>query len=181
MVDSIILDLCWKFNVTLAQVGPTIWRFVACFRHLLNLFGVSFSLQHILHLHFLELYRRCDIIVSNQSTWKIIDTEDDFDKGWYDHFVAVLPGSLPNLWGDPSRRGGMASVSTLFFFWNFLLPFIVLSLWNAAALSTLWEVPHIEEWVKKILSFSLLHERSWRHISELPDGGTKISVQLAFL
>ncbi|OIT00200.1 hypothetical protein A4A49_53603, partial [Nicotiana attenuata] len=50
-IDIVIFDLVQNFNIRVAQVGPGIWRLLACLRLLTNLAKINFLLRHFLHLY----------------------------------------------------------------------------------------------------------------------------------
>lgn len=69
------------FDICLGQVGPKVWRLVACFCHLAEMDKVDFSLQHLLNLNVPKPFRGGPVAVVSRGTRNLVNTEDDQDRG----------------------------------------------------------------------------------------------------
>lgn len=106
-IDQVILNFCTKYKVCLAQVGPSIWRAVACLRYLENKSRLGFTLDHLILLYSPRLFRGGVINLFNRGERAIITSlDDDNDRGWMERFVVVttkdiIPKtnmSFPEIW-----------------------------------------------------------------------------------
>jgi len=129
-IDPVILDFCHFFQVCLAQIGPLVWRAVACLRHLSNKAGVDFTFPHLIHLYSPRLFRIGVFTLVARSKRVLVSPEDDKDRGWYARFVAAPTVGLvgeenvpfPEKWNF-ARKSFILLVPFSFNFDNFFLIF----------------------------------------------------------
>jgi len=88
-VDPVIIDFCRFFKICLAQVGPLVWRAVACLRYLSAKANVDFTLSHLIHLYHPNLMRHGVFTLTARSKKVLVNPEDDRDRGWYTRYVVV--------------------------------------------------------------------------------------------
>uniref|UniRef100_M1DUQ4 Uncharacterized protein n=1 Tax=Solanum tuberosum TaxID=4113 RepID=M1DUQ4_SOLTU len=90
IIDQVILTFCVKYKVCLAQVGPSVWRAVACLRHLANNSGLVFTLDHLILLYSPRIFRDGVINLINRGERAILSSlDEDNDRGWMERFVVV--------------------------------------------------------------------------------------------
>uniref|UniRef100_A0A1U7Y213 Flocculation protein FLO11-like n=1 Tax=Nicotiana sylvestris TaxID=4096 RepID=A0A1U7Y213_NICSY len=88
-IDPVILEFCRFFKICLAQVGPLVWRAVACLRYLSTKANVNFTFSHLVHLYHPKLFRHGVFTLTARSKKVLVNPEDDKDRGWYCRYVAV--------------------------------------------------------------------------------------------
>uniref|UniRef100_A0A1U7YRH5 Uncharacterized protein LOC104247169 n=1 Tax=Nicotiana sylvestris TaxID=4096 RepID=A0A1U7YRH5_NICSY len=88
-IDPVILEFCRFFKICLAQVGPLVWRAVACLRYLSTKANVNFTFSHLIHLYHPKLFRHGVFTLTARSKKVLVNPEDDKDRGWYCRYVAV--------------------------------------------------------------------------------------------
>ena len=97
-VDPVIIDMCRTYGVTLAQIGPIVWRVVACLRLLANNSKKEFTLAHLIRLYSPRLIRGGVIKLAKRS-WNpfFSNMDEDRDRGWLEQFVRVRTSNIiPN-------------------------------------------------------------------------------------
>ncbi|XP_060209810.1 uncharacterized protein LOC132636787 isoform X2 [Lycium barbarum] len=136
--------MCRTYNVTLAQIGPIVWRAVACLRLLANNAGKEFTLAHLIRLYPSRLFRGGVIKLAKRSRNPIFSKMDeDRDRGWLERYVRVrtsdiIPGNympFPERWNN-NPMGWIPPV-----------------------------VRDLNEWVTALLSQHVHDDRSWGHLS----------------
>lgn len=88
-IDPVIIEFCRFFDVCLGQIGPIVWRVVACLRHLTNMVGLPFTFFHLIHLYSPKLFRHGIFTLVARSKRVLVSPEDDKDRGWYARFVVA--------------------------------------------------------------------------------------------
>ena len=111
-IDPVILDMCRTYGVTLAQIGPIVWRVVACLRLLANHAGKEFSLSHLIRLYSPRIFRGGVIKLVKRSRNPFFSKMDeDRDRGWLERYVRVKTEDIvpadylpfPEKW-NPKRK-----------------------------------------------------------------------------
>jgi len=93
-IDPVIIEFCPFFNICLGQIGPIVWRVVACLRYLSNLASLPFTFYHLIHLYSPKLFRSSVFTLVARSKKVLVSPEDDKDRGWYARFVATPTSGL---------------------------------------------------------------------------------------
>ncbi|XP_009768534.1 uncharacterized protein [Nicotiana sylvestris] len=142
-IDPVILEFCRFFDVCLGQIGPIIWRVVACLRHLTNTASVPITFPHLIHLYSPRLFRKGVFTLVARSKRVLVSPEDDKDRGWYARFVAAPTVGLV---GDDN------------------VPF--LEKWNfAPTMGVVEDIPNFRDWVDTLLRTAPMDGRSWKTLS----------------
>lgn len=98
-------------------------------------------------------------MLSSQSTRKVVDPEDDHDRGWHDRFMLVSTHDCFGSPGSYSRENEMIRKNVTFLLKLSLLLSALLEFRTTTVLTLLAEAPDIEEFFGKILSCSPMSER----------------------
>ncbi|XP_070012522.1 uncharacterized protein [Nicotiana sylvestris] len=142
-IDPVILEFCSFFNVCLGQIGPIIWRAVACLRHLTTEAEVPFTFPHLIHLYSSRLFRNGVFTLVARSKRVLVNPEDDKDRGWYARFVAAPTVGLVGENKVPFSEK-----------WNF-----------APTMRVVEDVPNFRGWIDKLLKTAPMDGRSWKTLS----------------
>nr|XP_016478273.1 PREDICTED: uncharacterized protein LOC107799646 [Nicotiana tabacum] len=142
-IDPVIIEFRRFFDVCLRQIGPIVWRAVACLRHLANMAGIPFTFFHLIHLYSPKLFRQGIFTLVARSKRVLVSPEDDKDRDWYAKFVAAPPVGLVGQENVPFPEK-----------WNF-----------APTMGIVDEIPNFCGWVEKLLSVAPMDGRSWKNLS----------------
>ncbi|XP_016463984.2 uncharacterized protein LOC107829777 isoform X2 [Nicotiana tabacum] len=144
-IDPVILDFCHFFKICLGQIGPLVWRAVACLRYLSVKSNVSFTLPHLIHLYYPKLFRHGVFTLTARSKRVLVSPKDDKNRGWYTRYVAVRTVDLVGETNIPFPEK-----------WNF-----------APTMGDVEPVPNFRGWVDSILKVVPIEARTWKSISNL--------------
>uniref|UniRef100_A0A1S3Z2F0 Uncharacterized protein n=1 Tax=Nicotiana tabacum TaxID=4097 RepID=A0A1S3Z2F0_TOBAC len=150
-IDPVILDFCRFFTICLAQIGPLVWRTVACLRYLSSKANVNFTFSHLIHLYHPNLIRHGVFTLTARSKKVLVNPEDDKDRGWYIRYVAVRTVDLIGETNTPFPEK-----------WNF-----------APTMGDVEPIPNFRGWVDSILKIASREQRTWKSISSLHDWKVK--------
>ncbi|XP_070023125.1 uncharacterized protein [Nicotiana sylvestris] len=142
-IDSVILEFCCLFNVCLGQIGPIIWRVIACLRHLATKVEVPFTFPHLIHLYSPRLFCNGVFTLVARSKRVLVSRKDDKDSGLYARFFV-----------DPTI--GLVGEDNVPFpeKWNF-----------APTMGVVGYVPNFRGWFDKLLKIAPTDGRSWKTLS----------------
>ncbi|XP_060193348.1 uncharacterized protein LOC132622712 isoform X2 [Lycium barbarum] len=140
----VILEMCRTYDMTLTQIGPIVWRVIACLRLLANNAGKELTLAHLIRLYSPRLFRGGVIKLAKRSRNPFFSKMDeDRDRGWLERYVRVktediIPADympFPEEWNDKP---------------NGCIPPVIRNL---------------SEWVTALLSQHPHDNRTWGHLS----------------
>ncbi|XP_075096550.1 uncharacterized protein LOC142174619 [Nicotiana tabacum] len=143
--DPVILDFCRFFTICLAQIGPLVWRTVACLRYLSSKANVNFTFSHLIHLYHPNLIRHGVFTLTARSKKVLVNPEDDKDRGWYIRYVAVRTVDLIGETNIPFPEK-----------WNF-----------EPTMGDVEPIPNFRGWVDSLLKIATREQRTWKSISSL--------------
>jgi len=172
-IDPVILEFCRFFKICLAQVGPLVWRAVACLRYLSTKANVNFTFSHLIHLYHPKLFRHGVFTLTARSKKVLVNPEDDKDRGWYCRYVAVRTVDLLGETNIPfPEKWNFARKFFFFlpylFFKNFDFFSNLVSFWLfVATMGDVEHVPNFRGWVDSILKIAPMEARTWKSISLL--------------
>ncbi|XP_075079771.1 uncharacterized protein LOC142165023 [Nicotiana tabacum] len=144
-IDPVILDFCRFFTICLAQIGPLVWRTVACLRYLSSKANVNFTFSHLIHLYHPNLIRHGVFTLTARSKKVLVNPEDDRDRGWYIRYVAVRTVDLIGETNIPFPEK-----------WNF-----------EPTMGDVEPIPNFRGWVDSLLKIATREQRTWKSISSL--------------
>ncbi|XP_070002662.1 uncharacterized protein [Nicotiana sylvestris] len=144
-IDPVILDFCRFFTICLAQIGPLVWRTVACLRYLSSKANVNFTFSHLIHLYHPNLIRHGVFTLTARSKKVLVNPEDDKDRGWYIRYVAVRTVDLIGETNIPFPEK-----------WNF-----------EPTMGDVEPIPNFRGWVDSLLKIATREQRTWKSISSL--------------
>ncbi|XP_070007791.1 uncharacterized protein [Nicotiana sylvestris] len=144
-IDPVILDFCRFFTICLAQIGPLVWRTVACLRYLSSKANVNFTFSHLIHLYHPNLIRHGVFTLTARSKKVLVNPEDDKDRGWYIRYVAVRTADLIGETNIPFPEK-----------WNF-----------EPTMGDVEPIPNFRGWVDSLLKIATREQRTWKSISFL--------------
>jgi len=89
-LDPVIIDLCKRYQVTLGQIHPSLWRIVIMLRFFSSKAeGLEFTLNHLMRLYRPRIYRGL-IRLQRRATKALISSiDEDKDRGWMSCFIRV--------------------------------------------------------------------------------------------
>lgn len=109
-IDPVVKDLCKAQNICLGHLGPVVQREVTCLRFLAKKVRESFTFKHFIQIYCPKIYIGQMITLASGGTRICLaNTEDDFDRKWYDNDLPFLEkwnfkstltsvtGALPNI------------------------------------------------------------------------------------
>nr|XP_016500506.1 PREDICTED: uncharacterized protein LOC107818937 [Nicotiana tabacum] len=144
-IDPVILDFYRFFTICLAQIGPLVWRTVACLRYLSSKANVNFTFSHLIHLYHPNLIRHGVFTLTARSKKVLVNPEDDKDRGWYIRYVAVRTVDLIGETNIPFPEK-----------WNF-----------EPTMGDVEPIPNFRGWVDSLLKIASREQRTWKSISSL--------------
>ncbi|XP_075106345.1 uncharacterized protein LOC142179550 [Nicotiana tabacum] len=144
-IDPVILDFCRFFTICLAQIGPLVWRTVACLRYLSSKANVNFTFSHLIHLYHPNLIRHGVFTLTTRSKKVLVNPEDDRDRRWYIRYVAVRTVDLIGETNIPFPEK-----------WNF-----------EPTMGDVEPIPNFRGWVDSLLKIATREQRTWKSISSL--------------
>nr|XP_016514841.1 PREDICTED: uncharacterized protein LOC107831570 [Nicotiana tabacum] len=150
-IDPVILDFCRFFTICLAQIGPLVWRTVACLRYLSSKANVNFTFSHLIHLYHPNLIRHGVFTLTARSKKVLVNPEDDKDRGWYIRYVTVRTVDLIGETNTPFPEK-----------WNF-----------APTMGDVEPIPNFCGWVDSLLKIASKEQRTWKSISSLHGFGIR--------
>uniref|UniRef100_A0A1U7W4K3 Uncharacterized protein LOC104220392 n=1 Tax=Nicotiana sylvestris TaxID=4096 RepID=A0A1U7W4K3_NICSY len=143
--SNVILDFCRFFTICLTQIGPLVWRTVACLRYLSSKANVNFTFSHLIHLYHPNLIRHGVFTLTARSKKVLVNPEDDRDRGWYIRYVAVRTVDLIGETNIPFPEK-----------WNF-----------EPTMGDVEPIPNFRGWVDSLLKIATREQRTWKSISSL--------------
>jgi len=94
-VDPVIFDFCRRYQVTLGQIHPSLWRIVILLRFFsIKAGGLDFSLNHLIRLYRPQIYRGLIRLYRRASKALMSSIDEDKDRGWMGRYIRVRTRDL---------------------------------------------------------------------------------------